>query len=829
MIGFGQQTYVPDDNFESYLEANGMGDGIVLNDSVLTGNINTVTFLTVGNQNISDLTGIEDFTALTYLHCYDNQLTSLNVSNNTALTNLESRYNQLTSLDVSNNIALTHFDCDNNQLTSLDVSNNTALTGLFCFNNQLSSLDLRNHTLQNLNINTFDNQNLFCIDVDNPALAQAFFLGDIDSWTFFDTNCVTSLGCTDTLAYNYDSTATINDGSCYYGKTYVPDDNFEAYLDGNGMGDGITLNDSVLTANINTVTYLNVDNLNINNLIGVEDFSLLTNLVCDDNQLTSIDISQNTYLEDLSCKENQLTSLDISQNTLLRYLDCHGNQLTNLDLTNNDSLYYLECKQNNLTNLDLNQNLLLTTLECQYQQLSNLDLSNNTQLTTLKAKNNQLTSINLRNTNLTNLSLKVYNNPELFCIDVDDISLATILFDNTDIDTWTSFDTNCVTALGCTDSTACNYISNATVDDGSCLILYGCTDSLACNYNSTAQCDDVSCLILYGCTDSLACNYNSTAQCDDGGCTYLSVTLNDDQVICPNFSDATLSVNYNTGSYTFIWSNGETTQSIDSLAMGSYSVIVTNSSGCSATLNANVTLSPNPSINMFTEICYITVDSATGNNKVIIKPMANLLTSKFIIYKESSANIYSPIDTINSNVLDYLDVSSNPMAQSYRYKISVLDTCSNESIKSDLHKTIHLTMSLGLNGEVNLLWNTYEGYQPSDYLIFRSVNNGAMNQVGILPGTNLTYTDLTPPSGILNYQVRAIAPNCNIIPFAKSATNMIVSNVINHSTTAVNELVNSKKVIKITDLLGRVTKGTKNEVLFYIYDNGTVEKRIIIE
>jgi hypothetical protein len=45
MIGFGQQTYVPDNNFEAYLEANGMGDGIALNDSVLTGNINTITTL----------------------------------------------------------------------------------------------------------------------------------------------------------------------------------------------------------------------------------------------------------------------------------------------------------------------------------------------------------------------------------------------------------------------------------------------------------------------------------------------------------------------------------------------------------------------------------------------------------------------------------------------------------------------------------------------------------------------------------------------------------------------------------------------------------------
>ena len=38
-----------------------------------------------------------------------------------------------------------------------------------------------------------------------------------------------------------------------------------------------------------------------------------------------------------------------------------------------------------------------------------------------------------------------------------------------------------------------------------------------------------------------------------------------------------------------------------------------------------------------------------------------------------------------------------------------------------------------------------------------------------------------------------------------------------------------KELLKIIDVLGRETKGTKNEPLFYIYDDGTVEKRIIIE
>ncbi len=39
MIGFGQQTYVPDDFFEAYLEANGMGNGIPNDDSVFTSSI----------------------------------------------------------------------------------------------------------------------------------------------------------------------------------------------------------------------------------------------------------------------------------------------------------------------------------------------------------------------------------------------------------------------------------------------------------------------------------------------------------------------------------------------------------------------------------------------------------------------------------------------------------------------------------------------------------------------------------------------------------------------------------------------------------------------
>ncbi len=49
------------------------------------------------------------------------------------------------------------------------------------------------------------------------------------------------------------------------------------------------------------------------------------------------------------------------------------------------------------------------------------------------------------------------------------------------------------------------------------------------------------------------------------------------------------------------------------------------------------------------------------------------------------------------------------------------------------------------------------------------------------------------------------------------------TSAINYSST------NQRTLIKVTDILGRESNGTKGEVLFYIFDDGIVEKKIIIE
>ena len=186
------QTYVPDDNFENELLEQGYD--AVLDDSVTTANIDTVKYLDLSSLNISDLTGIEDFISLTRLDCEQNNLTTLDLSQNTALNYLDIDANALKTLDLSSNTALTFFEGADNQLTSLDLSLNVALTEFNCENNQLTSLDFKNGN--NTLVEDFactNNPNLTCIDVDNAAYSTANWT-EIDATSSFSEDCSSLLG-----------------------------------------------------------------------------------------------------------------------------------------------------------------------------------------------------------------------------------------------------------------------------------------------------------------------------------------------------------------------------------------------------------------------------------------------------------------------------------------------------------------------------------------------------------------------------------------------------------------------------------------------------------
>jgi hypothetical protein len=83
-------------------------------------------------------------------------------------------------------------------------------------------------------------------------------------------------------------------------------------------------------------------------MTGIQDFSSLAYLWCNNNQLISLDVSQNSALEQFVCYENQITELILNQNSALNYLECWNNQLICLNLKNgnNTNLLYLEALNN---------------------------------------------------------------------------------------------------------------------------------------------------------------------------------------------------------------------------------------------------------------------------------------------------------------------------------------------------------------------------------------------------------------------------------------------------------------------------------------------------
>ena len=195
-------------------------------------------------------------------------------------------------------------------------------------------------------------------------------------------------------------------------NTNFPDANFRTVVKKFDTNQDSSLSDTEIAA----VKKINCSNKGITNLKGIEYFTSLNILWCTDNQLTALDVSENTALTKLNCCFNKLTSLDVSKNTALTILECNANRLTALDVSKNTALTELNCSINELTSLDVSKNTALTELYCNDNQLTSLDVSKNTALTELYCNDNQLTVLDVsKNTALTGLKCR---NNQLTVLDV---------------------------------------------------------------------------------------------------------------------------------------------------------------------------------------------------------------------------------------------------------------------------------------------------------------------------------------------------------------------------------------------------------------------------
>lgn len=251
-----------------------------------------------------------------------------------------------------------------------------------------------------------------------------------------------------------------------------------------------------------------------------------------------------------------------------------------------------------------------------------------------------------------------------------------------------------------------------------------------------------------------------------------------------------LTVNQYFSSY--LWNTGDTTQSIYVKNSGQYSVSIIDNYGChfpSAPISVNASLLAPP------DICIVGVDSATNNNRIIWQRYNSNIIDSFKIYRETSiSNQYQLIgSTLYNQSSFFIDQNSNPSQQSYRYKISAVDSCGAETTLSDFHKTIHLTINAGLGNTWNLIWNSYEGFSFNSYNIYRGGDSINLQLLTQIQSTMNSYTDLNPPAGKVYYQIEVKAPtSCYPDSLLKANTNYNTSRS-NTVKAIINPYISSAK------------------------------------
>ena len=332
---------------------------------------------------------------------------------------------------------------------------------------------------------------------------------------------------------------------------------------------------------------------------------------------------------------------------------------------------------------------------------------------------------------------------------------------------------------GCMDINAYNYDSVANTSDGSCYYGPGCTDPQFLEYYTqgyTADYDDGSCLTeaIWGCTNESAFNYDSTANIDNGGCVPVilgcmeSLAFNFDPLA--NTPDTCIPIIYGCTDPTMF--NYCVTCNTDDGDCEPYVF------GCTDSIMFNY----NPLANSDNNSCVPYIYGCTDPSMLNYNPQANTENFSCIPYvygcmDSLALNYDSLANTDNGSCIEVIMGCMDPDAYNY------------ESI-ANVNDTLSCLYSAGcITGAGNPYW-----LNDPCYAWVLSVDDYCCeNEWDTICQATYDYCNGSWSGPLLS----------------RSET--------------------ENKLMMITDLLGRPTKETKNQLLFYIYKDGTVERKLIKE
>ena len=327
---------------------------------------------------------------------------------------------------------------------------------------------------------------------------------------------------------------------------------------------------------------------------------------------------------------------------------------------------------------------------------------------------------------------------------------------------------------GCTDTDAFNYDTIANIDNGGCVaVVIGCMQPLAFNYNAQANTSGPCIAVVYGCMSSIALNYNPLANTDDGSCIGIVYGCIDPDAF--NFNPLA-NVDDNSCIDVLYGCTDATMFNYSALANVDNGNCIPFVYGCTDSIMFNY----NPLANSDNNSCIPYISGCTDPSMLNYNSQANTEDFSCIAYiygcMDSDALNFDPsANTDNGSCIEMVVGCMDPNAYNYESIANVNDSLSC------------LYSANCITGPGNPYWLN----DPCYAWVISVDDYCCNNEWDEICEATYSYCDGTW-SGPLLTRVTPI----------------------------------KKELIMITDLLGRPTKENTNQLLFYIYNDGTVEKKL---
>jgi hypothetical protein len=422
-------------------------------------------------------------------------------------------------------------------------------------------------------------------------------------------------------------------------------------------------------------------------------------------------------------------------------------------------------------------------------------------------------TINVLNTNLSTTGSSLCNGPVVLTAPSNfttynwssGASTSSVLT----VNTAGSYYVNCITAngLACQSDLVTIYagtipISLSTPDSvficqGDTLLIAGPTGFSQYNWSTGATTSSI--------TTTLTGNYTLSV-IDGNGCTGTSNTTTVD--ISPqsislsatgySLCNGPVTIDAGSGYSSYLWSNNSTNQSIVVNNAGSYFVTVTYPTGCTAISNI------------------VTIASATGQ-------------FYFPINTPGDDSLCQPNGQVILDAGNFATFIWNTGATTQQitvallgiYYVNVTDSNGCQGVSNppfEVFNAVNTSAITGTTTPTQFQTETYSVTQSSGSTYNWWINGGVIQSGS---GTNIVDVLWNTPGQGSIYVIETDVNGC-----VGDTVSLSVSIII---TSSIEEINSTRKLNKITDILGRKSNQKKNTPLFYKYDDGTVEKRITIE